>query len=186
MGALHHTVIMSLDGYTTDAGGKYDWAFPGEEVHAFVNEREHPVRTHLYGRRMYEEMVVWETVREGAGHDPVEVEFADIWRGVDKIVFSRTLDAVSTARTRLEREFDPRLVEEIKRSAEGDLSISGPTLAAHAVRAGLVDVYEVYVAPVVIGGGMRFLPDGVRMELELVEQHRFDSGFVYLRYLPRP
>ncbi|MDN5933325.1 MAG: dihydrofolate reductase family protein [Pseudonocardia sp.] len=185
MGALHHSVIMSLDGYTADVDGKYDWAYPGDEVHAFVNDRERSVRTHIYGRRMYEEMRVWETVREGEGHDAVEVEYADVWRGIDKIVFSRTLDAVSTARTRLVREFEPQIVEEIKRSTDRDLSISGPTLAAHAVRAGLVDDYEVYVAPVVVGGGTRFLPDGVRLGLELVDEHRFDSGFVFLRYVPR-
>jgi dihydrofolate reductase len=185
MGALHHTVIMSLDGYTADADGSYDWAYPGEQLHAFVNEREHSVRTHLYGRRMYEEMRVWETIREGEGHSAVEVEFAEIWRGVDKIVFSRTLDAVSSGRTRIEREFTPEVVRGITASTEYDLSISGPTLAAHAVRAGLVDVYEVYVVPVVIGGGTRFLPDGVRLDLDLVEERRFDNGFVYLRYLPR-
>lgn len=185
MGALHHTVIMSLDGYTVDQEGRYDWAYPGVEVHAFVNERERSVRTHLYGRRMYQEMQVWETIREGEGHSAVEVDFAEIWRGVDKIVFSRTLDAVPTSRTRLEREFTPRVVREIVASTEHDISVSGPTLAAHAVRAGLVDVYEVYVVPVVIGGGARFLPDGVRLGLDLVDEHRFDNGFVYLRYLPR-
>lgn len=185
MGALHHSVIMSLDGCTADTAGAYDWAYPGEEVHAFVNERERSVRTHLYGRRMYEEMRVWESVREGGDHGAVEVEYGEIWRGIDKVVFSRTLDSVTTTRTRLEREFTPQVVADIVAATEHDLSVSGPTLAAHAVRAGLVDVYEVYLVPVVVGGGTRFVPDGVRVDLELVDEHRFDNGFVYLRYLPR-
>jgi dihydrofolate reductase len=172
---LVYTAICSLDGYVADADGNFEWAAPDEEVHAFVNDLERPVDTMLLGRRMYEVLAVWETLDDPA---PVMRDYAQIWRAADKVVYSRTLDEVSTARTRLEREFDPEAV----RRMEGEVGIGGPELAGHAIRAGLVDELRLFLTPVVVGGGTPALPDGVRWDLELVEERRFGSGVVYLRY----
>jgi dihydrofolate reductase len=176
---LIYSALASFDGYVEDERGKFDWAAPDEEVHAFVNELERPIGTHLYGRRMYETMVVWETMDD---EHPVMRDYAQIWRAAEKVVYSRSLEAVSSARTRIEREFDPEAVQELKESAASDLSIGGPELAAEAIRAGLVDEYHLFLAPVLAGGGKRALPEGVRLDLELIEERRFSGGFVYLRY----
>jgi dihydrofolate reductase len=182
VGRLIYAAIASLDGYVEDAAGRFDWAAPDEEVHAFVNELERPLRTYLYGRRMYETMVPWETVSAEAR---VSREFAEIWRGADKIVYSRTLETVSSARTRLEREFDVEAVKRLKAAGGRDLSVGGAGLAAEAIRTGLVDEYHLFLHPVAVGGGKHWLPAGVRLDLELLEQRRFGGGVVYLRYRTR-
>jgi len=176
---LVYSVIASLDGYTADAEGKFDWAEPDEEVHAFVNEHERGIGTYLYGRRMYETMVPWETVPLAGQSQPTR-DFAEIWRAADKVVYSTTLTAVSSARTRIEPLFDPEAVRALKQ--RGDVSVGGPGLAASAIRAGLVDEYHLFVTPVVVGGGTAVFPDGVRAGLDLVDEHRFASGVVHLRY----
>ena len=184
MAKLIYSALASLDGYVADESGNFDWAKPDEEVHRFVNDLERPVGTHLYGRRMYEVMVFWETVDVADG-PPYVRDYAEIWRAADKIVYSRTLETVSSARTRLERDFDPEAVRRLKATAERDLAVGGPRLAGQALAAGLVDEIHLFVAPVVVGGGTRSLPDGVRVDLELLDERRFDSGFVYLRHRTR-
>ena len=179
---LVYSVIASLDGYIADAEGKFDWAEPDEEVFAAVNEQERGFRTYLYGRRMYETMVYWETVPL-AGQSDVIRDYTGIWRAADKIVYSTTLRDASSARTRIEPRFDPEAVRALKQ--RGDVSVGGPGLAASAIRAGLVDEYQVFVTPVVVGGGTSVFPDGARARLDLVDQRRFANGVVYLRYRPR-
>jgi dihydrofolate reductase len=174
---LVYSALASLDGYVADADGRFEWAAPDAEVHAFVNDLERGVGTMLLGRRMYEVLAVWETMDEP---EPEMRDFAEIWRAADKIVYSRTLETVSTARTRIEREFDPEAVRAMK--VEGDVSIGGPELAGHALRAGLVDELQLLISPILVGGGTAALPDGVRRELELVEERRFGNGVVFLRY----
>jgi dihydrofolate reductase len=182
MARLIYTAIASLDGYIEDEDGKFDWAEPDDEVHAFVNDLARPTGTHLYGRRMYETMAAWETTGTGAGDPPAMRDFAEIWRAADKIVYSRTLEAASTARTTVERDFDPAAVRELKASAGSDLTVSGPGLATHAFAAGLVDECHLFVVPVLVGGGKQALPDGIRMELDLLDERRFGNGTVFLRY----
>ena len=182
MASLIYMAITSLDGYIEDEDGKFDWAAPDDEVHAFVNDLERPVGTYLYGRRMYETMAVWETDPTFAEHSPVTRDFAGIWRDADKIVYSRTLDTAATARTRIERSFDPETVRRLKTAAPSDLAIGGPDLAARAFRAGLVDECHLLLAPILVGGGKRALPGDVRLHLELVDERRFRNGMVYLRY----
>ena len=179
---LIYSMIASLDGYTAGADGKFDWAAPDEEVYAFINDLERGTGTYLYGRRMYEVMRYWETVSL-EGQSPAGRDYAAIWRSADKIVYSTTLRAASSARTRIEPRFDPEAVRALKQ--HGDVSIGGPSLAAAAIRAGLVDEYQLFVTPVMVGGGTSVFPDGVRAGLDLVDQHRFASGVVYLRYRPR-
>jgi len=181
MGRLVYTAICSLDGYTVDADGKFDWAMPDEEEHAFVNDLERPVGTYLYGRRMYQTMAVWQEMG-GPDASAIENDYADVWRAADKIVYSATLQEVTTPRTRLERAFDADAVRRLVADAERDVGVGGSTLAASAVRAGLVEDLHLFVHPVIVGGGTRALPDGVRLDLELVEEHRFGSGVVHLRY----
>ena len=176
---LIYSAIVSLDGDTADADGKFDWAAPDEEVHAFVNDRERGIGTYLYGRRMYEVMLYWETVSL-EGQSPAGRDYAAIWRSADKIVYSTTLRTAPSARTRIEPRFDPEAARALKQ--HGDVSISGPSLAAVAVRAGLVDEYQLFVTPVVVGGGTAVFPAGVREGLVLTEERRFASGVVYLRY----
>jgi dihydrofolate reductase len=183
---LIYAALASLDGYVADADGNWDWAAPDEEVHTFVNDLTRPVGTHLYGRRMYEVLVAWETMHTAPGHPPYILDYAEIWQAADKVVYSRTLEEVSSARTRLEREFDPEAVRTLKAEATSDLSIGGPQLAAEAFRAGLVDECHLFLAPVVVGAGNRALADGVRVDLELSDKRRFANGFVYLRYDVRP
>ncbi|MFE3290987.1 dihydrofolate reductase family protein [Rhodococcus sp. NPDC059234] len=183
MAKLIFSAIASLDGYVADRDGRFDWAAPDEEVHAFVNDLERHVGTYLYGRRMYETMVNWEYVGAMADDDPSAVlDFARLWRAADKIVYSTTLTQPASARTRIERSFEPEAVRELKAGAERDISVGGPTLAAHAILAGLVDDLHLFVTPVVVGGGTRALPDGLRLDLTLVEVHRFGSGVVHLHY----
>ena len=181
MAKLIYSAITSLDGYVADEDGNFEWAAPDEEVHAFVNELERPIGTHLYGRRMYEVMTAWETMQT-VDEPPVMKDFAEIWQAANKIVYSTTLDAVSSARTRIERNFDADAVRQLKAASDSDLSIGGPGLAAHAIEAGLVDEYHLFLAPVVVGGGTQALPDGLRLSLELLDERRFDSGFVHLHY----
>jgi dihydrofolate reductase len=177
MGRLIYSTIASLDGYIEDRNGKFDWAAPDEEVHRFVNELERPFGTYLYGRRMYETMVFWESVHDQPDHIQ---DYAEIWRAADKIVYSKTLESVSSDRTRIEREFDSEGVRRLK--AEGDITIGGPDLAAQALRAALVDEYRTFLAPVVVGDGKRALPGDIHLELELLDERRFGNGTVYLRY----
>jgi dihydrofolate reductase len=179
---LIYSTIASLDGYTADAEGNFDWGAPDDEVLAFLNDLERGIGTHLYGRRMYEVMRYWETVSL-EGESPAVKDWAGIWRSADKIVYSTTLRSPSTVRTRIEPRFDPEAIRELKR--RGDVSIGGPTLAASAIRAGLVDEYQLFLTPVVVGGGLSAFPDGVRAGLDLVDQRRFASGVVYLSYRPR-
>ena len=182
MAKLTYGAISSLDGFVADNDGKFDWAEPDAEVHAFVNDLERLAGTHLYGRRLYEVLVAWETIDKDRDQPPVILDFAKIWQAADKIVYSRTLETVSSARTRIEREFDPDGVRELKATSERDLLIGGPELAGEAIRAGLVDEYHLLLAPVLVGGGKRALPDGVRVDLELLDERRFASGFIYLGY----
>jgi dihydrofolate reductase len=176
---LSYTAITSLDGYVADATGSWDWSVPDEEVHTFVNDLERPIGIHLYGRRLYEVLQAWETMDNPA---PAMRDYATLWRAAEKIVFSRTLDEVSSARTRIEREFAPEAVRALKDAADTDLGIGGPHLAAEALRAGLVDEVGLLVSPVVVGGGNPALPDDLRIDLELLDQRRFGNGVVYLRY----
>ncbi len=185
MSKLIYATICSLDGYVNDEEGRFDWAAPDEEVHAFVNDLERPVGTYLYGRRMYETMVFWETVDTGPGQSAVMRDFAELWRAADKVVYSTTLEAVSSERTRLERSFDPEAIRRMKASAGSDLAVGGAALAAAALAAGLVDELQVLLVPYLAGGGTRALPDGVRSALELLDQRRFAGGVVYLRYRVR-
>ena len=182
MARLIYSAITSLDGFLSDQNGKFDWAAPDEEVHAFVNDLERPVGTYLYGRRMYEVMAYWETADAIADQPPVIRDYAEIWQAADKIVYSKTLERVSSARTRIERDFDPEAVGRLKAAAGPDLSVGGADLAAQAIKAGLVDELHLFVTPVVVGGGKQSLPSDVRLELELVVERRFGSGVVYLRY----
>ena len=182
MAKLIYMAIASLDGYVADADGNFGWSIPDEEVHAFVNALERPIGTYLYGRRMYEVMAYWETAHAVAGQPPSALDYAEIWRAADKVVYSTTLVKASTARTRMEGDFDPEEVRDMKASAERDLSVGGPGLAARAIEAGLVDEFHRFITPIVVGGGTRWLPDGVRIELELADERRFDSGVVFLRY----
>ena len=182
MAKLIYSAIASLDGYVADEKGNFDWAVPAEEVHASINDLERPAGAYLYGRRLYETMVGWETDPTLADQSPVMRDFAEIWQAADKIVYSKTLEAVSTARTRIERDFDPEAVRQMKALAGRDLIVGGPELAAQAFRAGLVDECHLFVVPMVVGGGKRFLPDNVRTKLELLDERRFGNGMVYLKY----
>ena len=182
MAKLIYSAIASLDGYIADEDGGFDWAVPDEEVHAVINELIRPIGTYLYGRLMYEMMVGWETDPSIAEQFPLMRDFAEIWQAADKVVYSGTLEAVSTSKTRLERDFDPETVRRLKASAVRDLTVSGPDLATHAFRAGLVDECHLFLAPVVVGGGKRALPEGVRVGLELLDERRLGSETVYLRY----
>jgi dihydrofolate reductase len=181
MGSLIYSAISSLDGYIADEDGKFEWGEPDEEVHEFINELERRIGIHLYGRRLYEVLAVWETLNT-SDHPSYIQEFAEIWQAADKIVYSRTLTSPSTARTRIETEFAAGDVRGLKESAETDLLIGGPNLAAHAFEAGLVDECHVFVAPMIVGGGKRFLPDKLRQKVELTDERRFGNGMVHLRY----
>lgn len=182
MGQLIYSAITSLDGYVADEDGNFDWAAPDEELHAYYNDLERPIGTHLYGRAMYEVMRFWATPEAVDDQPSVMRDYAEIWRAADKIVYSRTLPAAVTDRTRLERDFDPEQVRELVRSADRNVSIGGPHLAAAALRAGLVDEYHQFVTPVAVGGGIRAWPDGVRTRLELLGERRFADGVVQLHY----
>jgi len=165
-----------------DEEGNFDWAAPDEEVHRFVNDLERPVGTYLYGRRMYEVMSSWETAPVDADQPAVVRDFAQIWQAADKIVYSKTLETVSTGRTRIERDLDPDPVRMLEATAARDISVGGPELAAQAIEAGLVDEFQLFVTPILVGGGTSACPKGVRVELELLAEHRFGNGVVYLHY----
>ena len=182
MAKLLYVMNASLDGYIADEDGKFDWGAPDEEYYSFINDLLRPVGTYLYGRRLYELMAVWETDPAAAAQSPGTREFAEIWQAADKVVYSRTLATASTTRTRIEPDFDPEAVRHLKAAAERDLTVGGPTLGAHAITAGLVDEYHLFVWPVVVGGGKQFLPNRVRLQLELLDERRFGNGVVYLRY----
>ena len=182
MGKLIYAAIASLDGYVEDAEGRFDWSAPDDEVHAFVNDLQRPIGTYLYGRRMYETMVFWETVAIEADEPAVFRDFACIWRAADKIVYSRGLQTAASAKTRIEREFDRDMVERLKHSSEADIAIGGSELAGHAIGAGLVDECHLFLCPIVVGGGKRALPDQIRVKLELLGEFRFGNGVVYLHY----
>jgi dihydrofolate reductase len=179
---LIYATIASLDGYVADADGNFDWAAPDEEVHRFVNDLERPIGTYLYGRRMYEVMVYWESADLLADQSAVVREFAALWQAAEKIVYSRTLAVVSSAGTTIEGDFDAEAVRRLKAGAHHDISVGGPHLAAQAIAAGLVDEYHLIIAPVIVGGGIRSLPAGVLVGLELVDERRFASGMVHLHY----
>jgi dihydrofolate reductase len=185
MAKLIYSAITSLDGYNADEDGNFDWAAPDQEVHTFVNDLERPVGTDLYGRRMYELMVPWETDPTLADQSRVMRDFAELWQAADKIVYSTTLETVSSARTRIEPGFDPDAVRQLKTQAERDLTVGGPDLAAQAIKAGLVDEFRLFFVPIVVGGGNQALPDHVRVKLELLDERRFGNGVVHLRYATR-
>jgi dihydrofolate reductase len=182
MGKLIYSAITSLDGYVADEDGNFDWAAPDEEVHSFVNDLERPIGTYLYGRRIYDVMAYWETALALPDQAPVEEDYAKIWQAADKIVYSKSLETVSSARTRIERDFDPEAVRQLKAEAGQDISVGGPDLAAQAIKAGLVDEYHLFLNPIMVGGGKQSLPDDVRVKLELLDEHRFRNGVVYLHY----
>lgn len=182
MAKLIYSMLTSLDGFVADEHGNFDWATPDEEVHQFANDLERPIGTHLYGRRMYDVMKYWETAHQEPDQPEVMLDYARAWQAADKIVYSRSLDRVTTARTRLEKAFDPEAVRRLKAQAGADISVGGPHLAAEAFRAGLVDEVGLFLTPHVIGRGNAALPDDVRLRLELLEQRRFASGVVYLKY----
>ncbi|MGD0575611.1 MAG: dihydrofolate reductase family protein [Anaerolineales bacterium] len=181
MAKLIYSAIVSLDGYVADRKGNFDWAEPDEEVHVFVNDLERPVGTYLYGRRMYEVMVAWEGLQ--TSNQPAFVQdFAEICRSADKIVYSNTLESVSSARTRIERHFDAEAVRQMKARLTQDMTVGGPGLAAHAFKAGLVDECQLFIAPIIVGGGTQALPRDVRLNLRLQDERRFNNGTVYLHY----
>ena len=182
MGKLIYSAICSLDGYIADADGRFDWSAPDEEVHRFVNDLEREAGTHLYGRRLYEVMVAWEAPEMLADPSPVMRDYAGIWQAAEKVVYSRTLESVATARTRLERAFEPDAVRAMKAAADRDITVGGAELAGQALAAGLVDECHLLLSPVVVGGGTRALPDGVRLNLELLGERRFGNGVVHLHY----
>jgi dihydrofolate reductase len=185
MTKLIYSAITSLDGYTADEEGNFDWAAPDEEVHTFVNDLERPVGTYLYGRRMYEVMAPWETDPTLADQSRVMRDFAQLWQAADKIVYSKTLQTPSSARTRIEPDFDPEAVRQMKTQVGRDITVGGPDLAAQAIKAGLVDEFHLFFVPIVVGGGNQALPDHVRLQLELLDERRFGNGVVHLRYATR-
>jgi dihydrofolate reductase len=182
MAKLIYSAIASLDGYVEDKHGTFDWGAPDEEVHAFLNDLERPIGTYLYGRRMYETMVFWETVSTSSDQPAVARDFAQIWRAAEKIVYSQTLQTLSSARTRIERDFDPSAIRRLKESSDRDITVGGAELAGQAIAAGLVDECHLFVCPLVVGGGKRALPDDVRAPLELLTERRFRGGVVHLHY----
>ena len=185
MAKLIYSTIASLDGYVADRSGNFDWAAPDEEVHAFVNDLERRIGTYLYGRRMYDVMRYWQTAPTSGDQPAVVKDYARIWQAANKIVYSKTLAGASTPRTRIEREFDPQSVRQLKATSSGDVSVGGPHLAAQAIRAGLVDELHLFVVPIIVGGGTPSLPENVRVRLELLDEHRFGGGTVHLHYRTR-
>ena len=185
MAHLIYTANSSLDGYTEDMDGKFDWTTPDDEYFRFITNLIRAEGTHLYGRRMYETMMVWETDPNIAAESPLRRDFAEIWQAANKIVYSKTLETVSTRKTQLERNFNPEAIRQLKQTVEHDILIGGPELAAHAFRSGLIDECHLFLIPIIVGGGKQALPDNVRLELELLDERRFGSGVVFLRYRTR-
>jgi dihydrofolate reductase len=173
---LIYSMIMSLDQYVEDADGRLDWGTPDEKVHSYVNKLARSVGTYLYGRKMYETMIYWEAAHRVPGQPTFVLEWARQWQAADKIVYSRSLTEPRSARTKIEREFEPEVVRRLKASSRNDMTIDGPEIAAHALRAGLVDEIQMIVSPVIVGGGKRFFPDGIRLDLELVEERRLAAA----------
>lgn len=186
MANLIYSAISSLDGYIEDMEGKFDWSEPDEEVHSFINNLERTAGTYLYGRRLYETMMVWETDPSFTAASPIYQDFAEIWQAADKIVYSSTLAEPATRKTRIERVFAPEAVRQLKASAGQDILIGGPNLAAAAFKAGLIDECQLFLSPIIIGGGKPALPSHIRLELELLEERRFHNGMVYLHYRTKP
>src|SRR5512147_761415 len=182
MANLIYVANTSLDGYTEDKDGRFDWTEPSEEYFRFITNLVRATRTHLYGRRMYEAMMVWETDPNLAAQSPLMRDFAETWQAADKIVYSRTLETISTRKTQLERSLDPEAIRQLKEAVEQDILIGGPELAAQAFRSGLIDECHLFLIPIIVGGGKPSLPDNVRLELELLDERRFGSGVVFLRY----
>ena len=182
MAKLVYVTNVSLDGFIEDAHGSFDWTAPSDEVFTFITDLVRPVGTYVYGRRMHETMAVWETDPTLAAQSQLMADFANVWQAADKIVYSTTLDAVSTANTRLERRFDPDSVRDMKTSAASDLTVGGPTIAAHAFDAGLIDECQLFIHPMLVGQGKPAFPSDARNQLELLEEHRFTNGVVNLRY----
>jgi dihydrofolate reductase len=182
MARLIYSAISSLDGYIEDANGKFDWAVPDEEVHRYINDLVRSTSTYLYGRRMYETMMGWETDPALAAQSPLMQDFAEVWGAADKIVYSKTLEVVATRKTRIEQDFNPKMIRKLKAVARHDILIGGPNLAAYAFRARLIDECHLFLAPVIVGGGKQSLPNNIRLELLLLEEHRFSNGMVHLRY----
>jgi dihydrofolate reductase len=178
---LIYSMLTSLDGYVADENGNFDWAAPDDEVHGFVNDLQRSVGTMLLGRRMYEVLVAWETWDTSSEPDVIK-DFATLWRDADKVVYSRTLDKAASERTRIEREFEPDAIRRLKTAATRDVSIGGPELASQAFKAGLVDECQLFLMPVVVGGGKRCLPSELQLQLELVGERRFSSGAVHVHY----
>ena len=185
MAHLIYSAISSLDGYIEDADGNFDWAMPDEKVHRFINDLERTVGTYLYGRRMYETMMIWETDPDLAADSPLTQDFAEIWQAADKIVYSKTLAAARTRNTQIERNFDPEAIQQLKKTSQHDIAIGGPELAAHAFRSGLIDECHLFITPIMVGGGKQSLPEDVRLEVELLEEHCFGNDTVFLRYRTR-
>jgi dihydrofolate reductase len=179
---LIYSMLASLDGYIADEDGNFDWAVPDDEVHSFINDLERPVDTYLYGRRMYATMVAWEAVHTRAGQPRAILDFARIWQAANKVVYSRTLETVSSARTQIKRDFDPEEVRQMKAQTGGDMTVGGPELAVYAFKAQLIDELHLFIAPIVVGGGKQSLPNNVRLKLELSDERCFGNGMVYLRY----
>ena len=186
MAYLIYSTLCSLDGYIEDQNGQFDWAAPDEEVHQFVNDQERTIGTYLLGRRMYEVMQVWETDPSLAADSKITRDYAELWQAAHKIVYSRTLKSVTTSRTQLIRNFEPSAIQTLKSTLESDISIGGPELAAHAFRTGMVDECHFYIAPIVVGGGKRALPENLAVGLTLLDEQRFKSGFIFLRYQIKP
>jgi dihydrofolate reductase len=182
MARLIYASNMSLDGWTEDERGAFDWAPPDDEVFAFITELMRSAGTYLYGRRMYDTMAVWETDSTLAAQSELAADYASAWQAADKVVYSSTLAATSTANTRLERHFDPRAVHDLKATASRDLIVGGPNLAAQALGAGLVDELKLFVWPVVLGGHNPALPTDTRADLKFLDEHRFSNGVLQLRY----
>jgi dihydrofolate reductase len=183
--SLIYSMIASLDGYIADEDGKFDWAEPDEEVHTFINDLARPVGTYLLGRRMYEVLAYWDDPPALDEQPSFVQEFAEIWQAADKVVYSRTLETARTARTSIERGFDPEAIRRLKAQSDRDVAVGGPDLAAQAIRAGLVDEYQLFVVPVAVGAGKRVLPRDGRIELELVDERRLRNGTVFLHYRTR-
>jgi dihydrofolate reductase len=186
MAKLIYSAISSLDGYVADADGNFDWSMPDDEVHRFVNDLERPIGTYLLGRGMYQVMVYWDTAEVGSGERSAMQEYAEIWQAADKIIYSTSLQQVSGARTRIEREFEHEAIQQLKSAADRDISVGGPGLASQALKLGLVDECHFLLSPVVVGGGKRALPDNVRLDLELLDERRFGNGVVHLHYRVKP
>jgi dihydrofolate reductase len=185
MAHLIYIANSSLDGYIEDKDGKFDWTTPDEEYFRFISNLIRDAGTYLYGRRLYESMMVWETDPNLAAESPLMRDFAEVWQAADKIVYSKTLETVSTRKTQIERNFNPEAIRQLKEAVEQDILIGGAELAAHAFRSGLIDECHLFLIPIIVGGGKQSLPDNVRLELELLEERRFGSGVVFLRYRTR-